>query len=446
VTLTLSVEGRPFHLVVGVKEEDESWYYTFLPLDPVEGLRTVEIDFDWLRLDSNGEDENGVLDLDQVAELYIVDISGFIGPLGPGAVEVHSLAFWQGDADPPATQCVAEGGLAGDFLVGVDANYIPEGENKGTMWYVGETRVDPLALFAGQGVDSLRLRVWVGEKGLYSLDDAVELAGRAHGLGMQVYPVLFLSDDWVDVNKQFAPSEWADLSLDRRAEAVRTYAEETVSALLETSIQVPYYAVGNEIDYGISGVFAGVEQRDLATLQTTIWPQAAKLIRAAVEGIQLADPQARILLHVAQAYRPDFALAFYTAMQELGVDFDIAGLSYYPTAFGPLVVPGVCKTIDRLSSELGLQVVIAEFAYPGEVPTGGMFESWYNDLPGYPLTHNGQAAWLAAFLSSMRAHPAVIGAYYFSPAFHWSGELWGPFALFDAEGSARPAIGAFTLP
>jgi arabinogalactan endo-1,4-beta-galactosidase len=444
--LTLGVEGRPFHLVVGVKEEDGSWYHTYMALDPAEGPRTVEISFDWLQPAADSEDENSVLDHEQVTELDIVDISGYVGTVGAGAIEVREAVFWQGTATPPLTQCVPQDSPSTEFLVGVDANSIPEGEKGGTMWFVGDTQVDPLALFAKQGVESLRLRVWVGEDGPSKKNYAVALAQRAHNVGMQVYPVLFLSEDWSDVNKQPAPREWEGLSLEERAGVIRKYAEETVDQLLATGIEVPYYAVGNEIDYGISGVFAELDDRDLTTLQNVTWPQTATLIQAAVEGIRQADPEALILLHIAQSVHSNFAVAFYGSMRDLGVDYDIAGLSFYPTAFGPLVVPNFCETLDRLWDELGLHIVISEFAYPGETPTSGMFGTWTNSLPGYPLTHDGQAQWLADFLASLRSRPQMIGAYYFSPAFQWSGELWGPFALFDADGRARPAIGAFTSP
>jgi hypothetical protein len=43
----------------------------------------------------------------------------------------------------------------------------------------------------------------------------------------------------------------------------------------------------------------------------------------------------------------------------------------------------------------------------------------------------------------MEARGDVVGVYCFSPEFWFAGELWGPFALFDAEGRARPAVASF---
>lgn len=445
ITLMLEANERAFNLVVGANEADGSRYTTFFVLRPEESVRTIDVDFDWMGLELESEDENGQLDSEQIEQIYLLDLSSYTGPTGPGRIVIHSLDFWQGQA-ALLTRCQGEQTAAGEFLVGVDASFIPEGEGQGEGWFVGEQRVDPLALIAAQGGEALRLRVWVGENGPSKRDYASDLAARAHGLGMQVYPVLFLSEDWADVGKQPAPAEWSELPLTARAEAIRSYSRETVAHLLETGIRPPYYEIGNEIDYGISGVFAEFDQRHLSTLQTSIWPQQAILLQAAIEGVRQADPEARIMLHIAQAYDPLFSRAFYRSMQDLGVEYDIAGLSFYPSALGPMIVGAFCQTIELLGNELGLPAVVAEFAYPGEIPGGGPFGNWRNTLPGYPLTQDGQGSFLADFLADMRAHPNVIGAYYFSPAFHWGGELWGPFALFDAQGRARPALGALTRP
>ena len=105
MTLTMQAEKRPFNMVVGVKEEDGSWYHTFLRLGPEEGPRTVEISFDWLRPAADSEDENDILDRDQVVELDIVDISGFVGPVGEGVLEIQGVVLWQGTVSR-TTACI----------------------------------------------------------------------------------------------------------------------------------------------------------------------------------------------------------------------------------------------------------------------------------------------------------------------------------------------------
>ena len=132
-------------------------------------------------------------------------------------------------------------------------------------------------------------------------------------------------------------------------------------------------------------------------------------------------------------------------MRGLRVDYDYIGLSYYPTAFGMAATSRVCETLNILSAEIGKPLIICETAYPAEMPTGGMFEAWRYAIPGYPLTPEGQARWLSDMLEGMMQRGDVIGVYYFSPDFWFSGELWGPFALFDDQGIARPGIGSLRM-
>jgi arabinogalactan endo-1,4-beta-galactosidase len=306
---------------------------------------------------------------------------------------------------------------------------------------VGDDRVDPLELFAANGANAFRLRLFVGEKGESKLDFATEVAKRVTPIGLKPYLILFLSDDWADVNKQPAPAEWAGLTLEERAEAIRKYSNETVQHFIDQGITMDFYEIGNEIDYGIAGVFADTKHpRDLHTLRQTIWVDEAFLIKAAIEGVRMADPEAKILLHIATSWSPDFASAFFQAMTDLGVDYDYTGLSYYPSVFGSPSAIQFCVTLDRLSAEVGKPIIIAETAYPAEPPTGGLFNDWRRSVYGYPLTPEGQAWWLMDFLETMRGRKDVLGVYLFSPGFWFSGELWGPFALFGNDGMARPAV------
>lgn len=449
VSITLQAQGRPFTLIFGAHESDESWYNTTVHVDPASGARQIDIAFSWLTLSADSTDENDQLDLDQLALFSVVDASGFIGPeAGPGVLRVNAVVFWQGDEPALDITCSATTATTNDLLVGTDASYIPFGEQHHARWFDGDTPIaDPVIFLADQGVEALRLRVWVGEEGESKLNEATELAVRAHDAGMQVYPVLFLTDYWADVTNQPTAAIWADLTVPDRAREIRAYARATVAHLLAIGITPPYYAIGNEIDYGISGVFAEQDQRDALTLQNTIWPAEATLIRAAIEGVRAADPDAKIMLHIAQSWNLGFVRSFYGTMRDLGVDYDVAGLSFYPAAQGPFAFDGFCQTLDVLHTEFNLPVVIAEWAYPAQVtqPTE-MFNDWRHVVPGYPATPQGQADYVAHFLRDMRDHPAVIGAYYFSPTFYWQPDIWETFALFAPDGRAYPAWDEFDLP
>ncbi|MFC1917583.1 glycosyl hydrolase 53 family protein [Chloroflexota bacterium] len=445
LTIRLTSTERRTMLVLALQESDESVYCLILPLD--KGVYAeYTIPYSAFGLHPESEDENGQLDIDHLSNMILVDISAAISTPNENRVLIDEVALWKGapdtryftsdESDPPSP--------AQEFRIGVDANFIPQGEKAGHGFWVGDQRVDPLELFAANGANSLRLRLWVGEEGESRLDYATELAQRAQQAGLKPYLVLFLTEYWADVGKQPAPSEWVALNLKERADVIRQYSFDTAKHFLDQDITFDFYEIGNEIDYGICGVFADLNHpRDVESLQKDIWPDEARLIQAAIEGIKRADTDAKILLHIASSGDPPLALAFFQTMVDFGVEYDYMGLSHYPTAFGLVAASRLQETLDRLTEELGKPIFIAEAAYPAQTPWGGPFGGWRYALPGYTMTPEGQARWVRDFLIGMRNRGDVLGVYVFSPDFWWSGELWEPFALFDGEGQVRPGVASF---
>ncbi len=445
LTIRLTSNERTAFIVLGVQEADESTYGLVLPLG-MQQPAAYTIPFEGMSLLDGSEDENGRLDRDQLVTLLMIDIAGFIAAPTPNTIAIDEVILWKGAVHASDLSCSAPVSDGGDesFRTGVDANYVPQAEVTGRGYYVGEDRVDPLALFAANGVDAFRVRLWVGDEGESGLDYATEIAQRAQEAGLRPYLVIFLSDDWADVNKQPVPEIWSALSLDERAQRIQEYTHQVANHFIEAGVEFDFYEIGNEIDYGISGVFADTTQaRDPDSLREMIWPDEAYLIRSAIAGVQEADADARFMLHIATAWDPDFAEAFYSTMTEMGVDYDYIGLSLYPSAFGLAVYESFCVSLDRLNAEVGKTVILAETAYPAAPPTGGPFGDWRRALPGYPLTPEGQAFWLADLLTGMRRRKDVVGVYVFSPDFWFSGEIWSAFALFDEEGQVRPAMASF---
>lgn len=114
---------------------------------------------------------------------------------------------------------------------------------------------------------------------------ATKLVKRSQATGLHPYLAIFLSDDWADLEKQPAPTIWRELPLPQRAAAVETYSRDTVLHFRQQGLQSHLYEVGNEIDYGICGVYpAKGEGRYPASLRLRVWPEAAKLILACQRG------------------------------------------------------------------------------------------------------------------------------------------------------------------
>ncbi len=199
-----------------------------------------------------------------------------------------------------------------DFMLGVDANYALDMEAHGSRWkWDGEEQ----ELFAGMekaGARWLRVRLWTSDEGVNGKDYATAEVERATKAGLNPYLVIFLSENWADLTKQPAPAPWKKLSLEERAEAVRKYSRDIVSHFCAHGLTSHLYEIGNEIDYGICGVFPGKHaKKNPEHLSNRVWPDAAKLILACQRGVKEADPKARFILHIAHWWDADFSTAFF---------------------------------------------------------------------------------------------------------------------------------------
>jgi arabinogalactan endo-1,4-beta-galactosidase len=162
--------------------------------------------------------------------------------------------------------------------------------------------------------------------------------------------------------------------------------------------------------------------------------------------VKEADPEAKFILHIAHWWDADFCVGFFRFMiaQELQVDY--AGLTYYPSSGigGSLTLAQFREVLDRVVSTIDRPVIISETGYPGTADFTGQFADWRHEVPGYPLSPEGQQKWLGDFLAFARANPKIAGVFYWSP--EWYGEgMWKAFALFDPEGNAKPAWKAFGI-
>jgi arabinogalactan endo-1,4-beta-galactosidase len=332
-----------------------------------------------------------------------------------------------------------------DFMLGVDANYSLDLEAKGARWKWNGRDEELFAGMQKQGVRWLRVRLWTGDDGVNGKEYATRVVERGVRAGLSPYLVIFLSENWADLTKQPVPMKWASLDLGKREDAIRTYARDVVAHFRQHGLTSHIYEVGNEIDYGICGVYPGKhEKTDSETLRQHVWPEAARLVGACERGVKETDPDAKFILHIAHWWDAEFCVAFFQFMREQQVQLDYAGLSYFPSSNigGSLTLEQFHGVVDRVADAIKRPVVIPEFGYPSTSDFSGQFGTWRNEVPGYPLSPEGQAHWLGDFLTFCRNEPAIAGAFYWSP--EWYGEgMWKAFALFDANGNAKPAWNAF---
>jgi arabinogalactan endo-1,4-beta-galactosidase len=332
-------------------------------------------------------------------------------------------------------------------LIGIDSNYALDMATRSKTWKDRSEPVDPYELFAKNGCQNARIRLWVGEDGINRLTYATQTARRAKQAGLKPYLVIFLSDDWADVVKQPAPAVWKKLTPEKKLTAVAAYTESVVNHMAQNGIAIDTFEIGNEIDFGICGEFEEEWPRrvSLEFMRTQVWPRMVPILKAAQAGVLKAQPKAKFILHLSQWNNADYCIAFWRAMLAAEVQLDYPGLSYFPSsAKEPVQRPMnfLRAQVGKIVDALHKPILICETAYPASVDFGGQFAEWNLPAEGYPLSDDGQAKWIADLAAVVRHDRNFAGVFYWSPEWY-DGGLWNAFALFDERGVARPGVRSF---
>lgn len=230
------------------------------------------------------------------------------------------------------------------FAKGADVSWLPQMEATGYQ-FLDENgqQADVLLLLKDRGMDAVRLRIFVNPSdnpwsGHCDKDATVDMALRAQKLGMRVMANFHYSDSWADPGKQNKPEAWKDLPFDELVQAVYDHTYEVVSALKNAGVTPEWVQVGNEIPGGMLWPDGHTDQ----------WPQLAQLLNAGYKATKAVDPNIRVIVHVDEGHNREKFRNFYDRATELGVQYDIIGLSYYPY----WVKKDWTETIDGLRQNL----------------------------------------------------------------------------------------------
>ncbi|TWO72397.1 DUF1583 domain-containing protein [Caenimonas sedimenti] len=398
-------------------------------------------------------------------------VSGTSGPSISAAFDnfkVNSGATDQ--TDPPALAPFAR---RSDFLVGGVS------ENWPAFRYQSSSRIDPnlLARFRAEGMGWIRVGVTTASVPILdamppgrwntlqydpatwgSREYAAATLQDAAAAGMRLYAYLYFSDRAANWGNQKAPAAWAGKSVQETAQLMEQHAFDTASYFKSRGLNVEIYELGNETDLGMAGfepggrisVPSGVDfVNNHEWLRDNVWNIQAELLKAAARGIRRAAPQARIALHpagVEVGVGTGFAPAFYAAMRDFGVDYDIAALSH-PYAYFDWKLhrySTMCwfkrlgQIVDRVASP-GRPAMLVEVSYPHD-PRGLRAQP----MADFPFTPAGQSGWLLAQLGFASRHPALAGWFYFYPEFHPAIGSYDPpldyGGLMASSSAAQPAL------
>ena len=138
--------------------------------------------------------------------------------------------------------------------LGIDVSTYFEMQQHKAKYLVNGKEVQPLDLFRHNGVDIMRIRLWVDPKspegepylaGNCDLDNFIKLAKLAKSKGYSIMLDFHYSDFWCDPGKQCVPKSWAHLDLNGLVEKVYSYTKDTLATIAAEGIKLSYIQVGN---------------------------------------------------------------------------------------------------------------------------------------------------------------------------------------------------------
>lgn len=261
-----------------------------------------------------------------------------------------------------------------------------------------------------------------------SLEVSGALLRDAADNGLRLQAMLFLSDGPADAGRQARPAAWEGLSDTEVITRVERHGAEVAGYYKSLGLAIEVFEIGNELDFGVCGITLNKLQippgidpvNNPAWLRDNLWVKGAPILQAAIRGVRSVYPDSKILLHVAGfGYSTDNTAAsgFFQSMKDLGVPFDIAGLSLpYMFGGGPqLAQPYFAQSefshaLDRIAAT-GKPIQIVEFSYPAE-PAGAT----QTPAAAYPFSPEGQARYVQDFANAVRGRVQAI--HYFYPDYY----------------------------
>ncbi|MCD7883618.1 MAG: glycosyl hydrolase 53 family protein [Lachnospiraceae bacterium] len=325
--------------------------------------------------------------------------------------------------------------LPEDFMEGVDISSYASLIDSGVTFYDFDgNELDEAGFFellADCGVNYVRIRVWNdpydSEGNSYGggncdVDQAIRIGQWATEAGLKVAIDFHYSDFWADPGKQFAPKAWEDMTLEEKVEALNSWTQESLTAILEAGVDVGLVQIGNETTNGMAG--------------ETDWSNMCKLFSAGSAAVRAVseefDQEILVALHFTNPESGKYE-TFAKILAQNEVDYDVFASSFYPYWHGTL--ENLTETLSAIAEKYDKYVIVAEtsWAYTledgdgsGNTVAEGSNDTAYGELTYYDFSVQGQADEVAAVISAVAETTNGIGVFYWEPA-------WIPVQVYDAD-------------
>ena len=339
------------------------------------------------------------------------------------------------------------------FYLGADLSYVNEMEDCGGAYRDNGKTVDPYQLFAREGCNLVRVRLWNNPEwsGYSDYRDVEKTIRRSKDAGMEVLLDFHYSDTWADPQKQIIPAVWKNITdIQVLGDSLYNFTYLTLLKLHEKGLLPELVQVGNETNIEI------MQPEKAMNVDSINWPRNAFLLNRGIAAVKdaamKADEDIGVMLHIAQ---PENALWWFEQAKQAGVKgYNWIGLSYYPK-WSTYKFDDLPKAIDSLRMRFAKRVMVVETAYPHTFMNADSAGNILGEdalIPGYPATPKGQLKYMTD-LTKLVLEGGGEGVIYWEPAWistHCStpwgkGSHWDNVTFFDAANGneALPAFGFF---
>jgi arabinogalactan endo-1,4-beta-galactosidase len=306
------------------------------------------------------------------------------------------------------------------FAKGADVGWVSEMEAAGRVFRNRDGKPGDLyAILKEQGMDAIRLRVWVNpEDGWNGLADVVAKAKRAQAAGMRVMIDFHYSDSWADPQQQTTPKAWANFTVPQLADAVAAYTRSVLTALRDAGVTPTWVQVGNETRTGL------------------LWPAGdatkhmdnyARFVDSGYGAVKQVFPDALVIVHVDNCHDNATFRWNFDGLKAHGARFDMIGASSYPTTAKnhtwQSATAACLANLNDMVHRYGKPVILSEVGVPWDHPDG--------------------KAVIADLIARARAVDGGMarGVFYWEPeAYDWKGY---PMGAFDRGGKPTAIMDAF---
>lgn len=323
--------------------------------------------------------------------------------------------------------------LSDDFIMGMDISSVMSEFASGVTYqdFEGNTisNITDFCQFLKEcGVTHIRVRVWNDPYdsdrngyggGNNDIDTAVEIAKGCQAAGLKMLVDFHCSDFWTDPSKQQAPKDWADLDVDDKAAALKTFLSDSLKKINDTGVEIAMVQIGNETNNAFIGA--------------TNVADMCKLFSAGTEAVRTFNKgnntNIKTVIHVTNP-ESSHMTTWAERLKNNNVEYDILATSYYPSWHG---------TFDNLKSQLqtvkntyGKDVMVAETSYAFTLDDTDGHENTIregnNDTmqsgKQYPFSPQGQASYLRDLIDVVNS-AGGLGVYYWESAWITVGDTTG---------------------